>query len=44
MKTEKYYLTPEISEYEIRTEGVLCVSGPLGQNGANAGIFEENEW
>ena len=44
MKLNENYLTPEISEYEIRTEGVLCVSGPLGQNGANAGIFEENEW
>ena len=44
MKKNQNYLTPEIFEFEIRTEGVLCASDPLGQNGADAGVFEENEW
>lgn len=44
MKRNQNYLTPEISEYEISTEGVLCVSDPIGQPGADAGVFDENEW
>ena len=44
MNTNLNYFTPEISEYEIRTEGILCVSDPIIQNGADAGHFEENEW
>lgn len=39
MKQIQNYLTPEISEYEIRTEGVLCVSSPGG-----AGSLDDNSW
>ena len=38
MKQIQNYLTPEISEYEIRTEGVLC-SSPGG-----AGSLGDNSW
>ena len=38
MKTEKYYLAPEISEFEILTEGILCAS-PGG-----AGSLGDNSW
>ena len=43
MKKE-FYFTPEISEYEVRTEGILCVSDPEYMIGADAGYFEENQW
>ena len=39
-----FYFTPEISEYEVRAEGILCVSDPENMNGADAGYFEENQW
>ena len=38
MKGIQNYLTPEISEYEIRTEGILCAS-PGG-----AGSLDDNSW
>lgn len=38
MKAEKLYLTPEISDYEISTEGILCAS-PGG-----AGSLDDNPW
>ena len=44
MKMIQNYLTPEISEYEVNTEGMLCVSNPIVGNGSDAGLFEENEW
>ena len=38
MKKDQNYLTPEISEFEIGTEGVLCVSSE------GAGTLEDNSW
>lgn len=38
MKKE-FYVTPELMEFEISTEGVLCQSP-----GAGAGDLGENEW
>ena len=38
MKKE-FYVTPELMEFEINTEGVLCQSP-----GAGAGDLGENEW
>ena len=41
MKQIQNYLTPEISEYEICTEGVLCVSDA---SGAGGGKLDDNSW
>lgn len=37
------YLTPEIFEYEITAEGLLCTSG-LGGNVAGGGELDDNSW
>lgn len=37
------YFTPEISEYEITLEGVLCGS-VLGGNVAGGGELDNNSW
>lgn len=37
------YFTPEISEYEITLEGVLCGS-VLGGNVAGGGELDDNSW
>lgn len=36
------YLTPEISEYEMTAEGLLCGSGV--DNVAGGGELEDNSW
>ena len=38
MKKTQNYLTPEISEFEIRTEGILCESS------VGAGTLDDNSW
>ena len=43
MKRDQNYLTPEISEYEISTEGLLCGS-VLGGNVAGGGELNDNSW
>lgn len=42
--TKRSYNAPEIQEFEINTEGIICVSNQLEQNVIDAGILEENEW
>ena len=38
MKTKRFYLSPEIMELEINTEGILCEST------ASAGTLDDNTW
>ena len=38
MTTKRFYLTPEIEELEISTEGILCEST------AGAGTLDDNSW
>lgn len=40
MKKE-LYVAPEISELEIKNEGLLCLSN---ENGAGAGELDDNSW
>ena len=36
--TKRFYLSPEVQELEIGTEGILCESG------VGAGTLDDNSW
>ena len=43
MRTKTFYVAPEIVEFEMATEGLLCQS-PDAETGAGAGELDDNSW